>query len=142
MFRTLKTIDPQTQAEQSAYDRWMDQTIAREQARNDRIHGAEGIIPQPLWLILFAIAGVVFVYMLFFADRGERAVTQALLMASTTIVITSSLLLLMFFHQPYGGGWGTLRPTAMERSLRLMDAQLEIAGLDLRPPCDADGKPL
>jgi len=72
MFRTLKTIDPQTQAEQSAYDRWMDQTIARERARNDRIHGAEGIIPQPLWLNLFAIAGVVFVYMLFFADRGDR----------------------------------------------------------------------
>ena len=33
--------------EQSAYDRWMDQTADREQARIDRVHGAEGIIPVP-----------------------------------------------------------------------------------------------
>ena len=48
----------------------MDQTVDREQARIDRVHGAEGIIPTPLWLVLFVISGVIFVYMLFFADRG------------------------------------------------------------------------
>src|SRR6188508_933263 len=45
MFRTMKAADPQTAAEQSAYDRWMDQNADRQQARVDRIHGAEGIIP-------------------------------------------------------------------------------------------------
>jgi hypothetical protein len=45
MFRTISTVEPGSATEQSAYDRWMDQTSAREQARVDRVHGAEGIIP-------------------------------------------------------------------------------------------------
>lgn len=139
IFRTVKSVDPKTATEQSAYDRWMDQTAAREQARNQRIHGAEGIIPLPLWLALFAIAGVIFIYMLFFADRAERAPTQALLMASVTVVITVSMLLLAFFNQPYGDGLGHLRPIAMERTLRIIDTELEIAGLRVDPPCDASG---
>lgn len=139
MFRTLRSVDPQSATEQSAYDRWMDQTGAREQARMARIHGAQGIIPLPLWLVLGGIAAVIFVYMLFFADRGERAMTQGLLMGSVTVVITSTMLLLAFFDQPYGGGVGTLRPTAMERSLRVIDSELAVAGRDLTPPCDADG---
>ena len=139
LYRTMRTVEPNSAAEQSAYDRWMDQTSAREQARNARIHGAEGIIPQPLWLVLFVIATVIFAYMLFFADRGERVVTQGLLMASVTIVVTSSMLILTFFNQPYGDGAGTLQPLAMERSLRLIDTELEVIGLDLSLPCDRDG---
>ena len=34
------------------------------------------MIPTQLWIVLFFIAGVIFVYTLFFADRGERAVVQ------------------------------------------------------------------
>ena len=57
LFRTLRTVEPQTATEQSAYDKWLDQTSAREEARNDRIHGAVGVIPTPLWLVLFFSAG-------------------------------------------------------------------------------------
>ena len=124
---------------QSAYDRWMDQTEDRQQARIARVHGAEGIIPTPLWIVLAVISAVIFLYMLFFADRGERARTQALLMGSVTAVITMLLLLLVFFDHPHGEGVGRLQPTAMERSLRQIDAELDIVGLDLKPPCDADG---
>jgi len=139
MFHTLRTVDPTSTTEESAYDRWMDQTAAREQARSARIHGAEGIIPPPLWLVLFVIATVIFGYMLFFSDRGERAVTQGVLMGSVTIVLTSSLLILTFFNDPYGEGAGTLQPVAMERSLRLIDAELDVVGLELTLPCDRDG---
>ena len=142
MFRTLKSVDPATAVEQSAYDRWTEQTTAREQARNTRIHGAEGIIPLPLWLVVGVIATVIFVFMLFFADRAERAATQGLLMASVTVVISFSLLLLTFFNNPYGDGFGNLRPVAMERALRLIDVELAVVGLDLRPPCDGHGKAL
>src|SRR4051812_38426304 len=69
MFRTLETVEPKTASEQSAYDKWSDQRSDREQARNDRIHGAVGVIPASLWVVLFFIAGVIFLYMLFFADR-------------------------------------------------------------------------
>ena len=33
MFRTLRTVEPQTPTEQSAYDLWLDQTSAREAAQ-------------------------------------------------------------------------------------------------------------
>jgi hypothetical protein len=142
MFRTISGVDPQTAAEQSAYDRWMDQTSSRELARNDRLHGAEGIIPLPLWLALFFISAVIFVYLLFFADPAEGVVTQGLLMGSVTAVITVLLLLLSFFDHPHGDGVGRLQPTAMERSLRLIDASTEVTGLDVTPPCAGDGTAL
>jgi hypothetical protein len=94
LFQTLRTVDPKTTAEQSAFDAWLSQTSDRESARNDRIHGAVGVIPTPLWIVLFFISGLIFVYMLFFADKGERAVVQALLMGTVVAVITAMLLLL------------------------------------------------
>jgi hypothetical protein len=139
LYRTITQVDPQTATEQSAYDRWMDQTADREQARIDRVHGAEGIIPLPLWLVLFVICGVIFAYMLFFADRAEGAVTQAMLMGSVTVVIALLMLLLAFFDHPHGGGVGRLEPTAMERTIGLIDTQAEVAGVDVNPPCDEDG---
>ena len=116
MFRTLQTTVPRTDAEQSAYDRWMDQTSDREQARHDRVHGAEGIIPTPLWIVLFGISGVIFIFMLFFADSAEWMRTQALLMASVTSVITCLMLLLVFFDHPHGDGLGKLHSVATHAS--------------------------
>jgi len=139
MFRTIAKVAPKTATEQSAYDRWMDQTVNRQQARNDRVHSAEGIIPLPLWLALFVICGVIFGYMLFFADRGEGAVTQAMLMGSVTVVITLLMLLVVFFNHPHGSGVGRLQPTAMERALRLIDAELSVIALNVTPPCDERG---
>ena len=139
MFRTISAVNPRTATEQSAYDRWMDQTAQREQARIDRVHGAEGIIPTPLWLVLSVISVVIFVYMLFFADRAEGAVTQGLLMGSVTVVITLLLFLLVFFDHPHGEGVGRLQPTAMVRTIGLIDTQLKLVGLDVTPPCDEHG---
>ena len=141
MFRTISEVEPQEATEQSAYDRWMDQTIQREQARLTRVHGAEGIIPLPLWLSLFLITAVIFGYLLFFADPTEGPFTQAMLMGSSTAVIALLLLLLAFFDHPHGGGIGRLQPTAMERSVRLIDTELEIIDLEISLPCDGDGNP-
>jgi preprotein translocase subunit SecG len=141
MFRTLETVEPRSATEQSAYDRWMDQTLAREQARLTRIHGAEGIIPFPLWIIMFVIAAMLFAYMLFFADSGERAVTQGVLMASVAVVVSFLLLILIFLDRPYGEGAGKLQPLAMERSLRLMSSVEKAIDLNLTLPCGSDGTP-
>jgi hypothetical protein len=139
MFRTIAEVDPKTAVQQSAYDRWMDQTVDRQQARNERVHPAAGIIPLPLWLALFLICGVIFGYVLFFADRGEGAVTQAVLMGSVTVVITLLMLLVVFFNHPHGAGVGRLQPTAMVRALRLIDAELTVVAVDVTPPCDDRG---
>ena len=140
MFHTLQDFTPGSDTEQSAYDRWMDQTADREQSRVDRVHGAEGLIPFPLWLVLYIISAVIFAYMLFFADRAEMARTQVMLMGSVTVVITLLLLLLTFFDHPHGGGLGKLEPTAMQRNIRIMNEELSSIGLDLSLPCDADGR--
>jgi hypothetical protein len=141
LFRTLRTVEPQTAAEQSAYDVWLDQTSAREEARNDRIHGAVGVIPAPLWVVLFFSAGLIFVFMLFFADSGERAPVQALLMGVVVAVITAMLLLLNFLNDPVHESIGGLRPVAMERTLDIIDQELAIVGNDTPLPCDASGNP-
>ncbi len=139
MYHTISQVQPRGDTEQSAYDRWMDQTTDREDARIARVHGAEGIIPGPLWLVLFVISGVIFGYLLFFADPAEGAVTQGMLMGSVTVVIALLLMLLMFFNHPHGGGVGRLQPTAMERTIRLIDNQVELAGITETPPCDENG---
>jgi 4-amino-4-deoxy-L-arabinose transferase-like glycosyltransferase len=141
MFETIKAAHPRTSTEQSAYDRWMDQTTQREQGRNARVHVAQGVIPTPLWLALFAISLVIFCFMLFFADAAEGWLTQSMLMGSVTVVITMLLLLLVFFDHPHGQGVGQLRPTAMERSLRLIDVATRTTGVTVTPPCDARGVP-
>ena len=71
LFRSLQLAEPKSASEQAAYSKWLDQTSDREAGRSDRLHGAEGIIPTSIWLVLFLIAGVVFIFMLFFADSGE-----------------------------------------------------------------------
>jgi Protein of unknown function (DUF4239) len=139
LFRTLETVQPRTASEQSSYDKWLEQTSTREEARLDRIHGAVGVIPTPLWIVFFFISAVIFVYMLFFADSGEGAVTQALLMGAVTSVITVMLLLLHFLDSPFQTGIGGLRPVAMERSMRIADEALTATGTDVRVPCDAEG---
>ena len=77
MFRTMQTVEPKSASEQAAYSKWFDQRSDRESARADRTHGAEGVIPPPLWIVLFLSAIVLFLFMLLFADSAEPAFVQA-----------------------------------------------------------------
>jgi hypothetical protein len=141
LFRTMKTVQPTTGAEQSAYDKWFDLTSTRVEARRDRVHASEGVIPVPLWRVLFGIAAIVVVYMLFFADSGERAVVQGLLIGSVVAVMVASLLLIGVLDKPYRPGIGQLRPVAMQQTLELIDQARAALGQDDPLPCDAGGQP-
>jgi hypothetical protein len=140
MFRTLQTSEPRSASEQAAYSKWLDQRSDRQDARIDRVHGAEGVIPTPLWSVLFLSALVIFGFMLLFADSGERAFVQATMMGGVTLVITSTLLLLWFLDNPFHAGVGGLKPTAMERTLEIVD-QGQVVSPEIQLPCDSDGKP-
>jgi hypothetical protein len=141
LFRTLQMVQPRTATQQSAYDKWLDQTSTREEARRDRIHGAVGVIPTTLWIVLFFISAVIFVFTLFFADRGERAVVQGVLIGSVVSVMTVMMLLLYSLDNPFHSGVGGLKPVAMQRSLRMIDEALGAVGARVHLPCDAVGKP-
>jgi hypothetical protein len=140
LFRTIKTVNPKTPAEQTAYDKWMDRTSDREQARSDRVHGAVGVIPRSLWVVLFFIATMIFFYMLFFADSHERWYAQAMLMGSVVAAITTMLLLISFLDNPIRQHGG-LKPVAMERALKILDQERALVGDRSRVPCDARGVP-
>ena len=141
MFQTLKTVEPHSAAEQAAYGKWLDQRTDRQSARADRTHGAEGVIPTPLWIVLFLSAGIIFVFMLFFADSGERVIVQATMMGSVAVVITSTLLLLWFLDNPYHHGASGLQPVAMERTLDQLTHEKGIADRSFEIPCNEQGAP-
>ena len=142
LFRTVRLANPVKATEQSAFDKWLDQTSDREAGRRDRLHGAEGIIPSSIWVVLFLIALVVFVFMLFFADSGEGAGAQAVLMGSATTVIVLTLLAINALDNPYAGAVGRLKPVAMERTLRLLNLARADLNQTTAPPCNARGAPV
>jgi hypothetical protein len=138
-FRTLKTVEPRSASEQAAYAKWLDQRADREHARTERTHGAEGVIPVPLTIVLLLSAAIIFLFMLFFADSAERAVVQATMIGGVAVVISSTLLLLWFLDNPYHAGVGGLRPVAMERGIRVLDQEAAVVGGKLTIPCDERG---
>src|SRR5262245_63825749 len=93
-FRTLKQTEPRSPVEQAAFAKWLDQRSDRESARSDRVHGAEGVIPAPLWIVLFLSACLIFVFMLFFADPSEAWFVKSTMLGSVEIIVSSLLLLL------------------------------------------------
>jgi hypothetical protein len=142
LFRSLRLVKPTSASEGSAFDKWLDQTADREEARRDRLHGAEGIIPASIWLVLFLIAAVVFAFMLFFADSGEGAGAQAMLMGSATTVIVLTLFAINALDNPHRDALGRITPVAMERSLRILDRERAVVNERAPLPCDARGAPV
>jgi hypothetical protein len=139
LFGTLESASPGNAAEEAAYSKWLDQTSTREEGRLDRLHGAEGIIPTPVWLILFLSAGVIFVYMLFFADPSEAPYVQAVLIGSVTAVLGLMFVVLALLDRPYHSGPGGLEPVAMERTLEIVDEALGAIDRTVPIPCDETG---
>jgi hypothetical protein len=140
LFRTLRPIEPKTAAEQAAYAKWLDQRLDREAARSARIHGAVGVIPGPLWLVLYLIAAMIVGFMLLFADSGEPAFVQATLIGTVVAVMSATLLVIGFLNNPYRPGLGSLRPTAMQRTLQILDQERRIVRDTTPTPCDAHGR--
>jgi hypothetical protein len=141
LFRALQPVNPKTAAQQAAYSKWLDQTSDRQEARNSRIHGAQGVIPSALWIVLVFMALVLFVFMLFFADSGERAASQAVQIGAVAAVIVATLFVVRFLNSPFHAGVSGLRPVAMERTLHVLDQERKIVGDRGALPCDARGRP-
>ena len=100
------------------------------------------VYPTSIWIVLFLIASVVFAYMLFFADSGEGAVSQAMLMGSATTVIVLTLMAINALDDPYGSAVGRIKPVAMERSLRILASERTVVHERAPLPCDARGAPV
>ena len=105
----------------AAFEHWFALNEERRQGRQGRIGEAEGLVPPVVWLILIIGAVVVIASVALFADREEAAVTQAALAAAVAIIVVSGLVLVRFLDKPYEDKSGSIKPTAMERTLALME---------------------
>jgi hypothetical protein len=142
LFQTLRTIEPRTASEKSAFDAWLSLNSRREEERRTRLHGGEGRLPLPVWIVLFGSAILILLYTLFFADSREPALVQALIAGSVTAVLIATLLLLAILNRPYQQNIGGLDPVAMEHTLDIIDQLRATTGIDEPPPCDGAGRPL
>jgi hypothetical protein len=139
LFRTIRAAEPSGTVEETAFAKWLDQTSDREEARRDRIHGAAGITPTTIWVVLLLSAAIVFAFMLFFADPAEMKRSQGMLVGSATTVVVVTLLAIYALDNPYRPGLGNIEPVAMERSLAILDEAQSDLGITLQLPCDEEG---
>jgi hypothetical protein len=141
LFRSIRAADAKSSDEQTAFAKWLDQTSDREEARRDRVHGATGITPATVWIVLLLTAAIIFGYMLFFADSAEMKRSQAMLVGSATTVVVITVLAIYALDNPYRPGPGSIQPTAMERSLEVLDEARTALNVDAPIPCDEEGLP-
>ena len=106
-----------------AFEHWFALNEERRQGRQGRIGKAEGLVPPVIWLILIIGAVVVIGSVFLFADREEAAAMQAAMVATVAIIVVSGLVLVRFLDKPYEDKSGSIRPTAMERTLALMERE-------------------
>jgi hypothetical protein len=113
---------PVTDAKQTAaYEHWFALNEERRQGRQGRIGEAAGLVPSVVWLILIIGAVVAVASVCFFADPLERAFTQAGMIAAVAIIVVSGLVLVRFLDKPYEDMSGSIKPTAMTRTLEQME---------------------
>ena len=140
LFLTERSLQPVSPTEQAAYAKWLDLTSDREQARQERTLGEDGVIPSPLWFVLLISAGIVWAFVFLFADRGEGAFVQAILVGSVTAMLVSGLLVIHFLDYPYSPGSGSLKATAMEETVGRIDQAIALLHLDVPDLCDETGR--
>ncbi len=107
----------------AAFEHWFSLNEERRQGRQGRIGEAEGLVPPVVWLILIIGAVVVIASVALFADREEAWGTQAALVVAVAIIVVSGLLLVRFLDQPYEDKSGSIKPTAMQRTLVLLERE-------------------
>ena len=119
---TAMEIDAEEAAsEQGAvYEQWSASNDERRQGRQGRIAEAASVVPSVIWLVLIIGALIVIATVCFFADSDEAWFPQVAMIAATAIIVVSGLLLVRFLEAPYENQSGSIRPTAMGRSLALM----------------------
>jgi|SRR5215211_359684 len=109
--------------QEAAYDHWFTLNEERRKGRQGRIAQAAGLVPPVLWLILIVGAVVVVAAVGFFADIREASVPQAAMIAAVALIVFSGLVLVRFLDRPYEDKSGSIKPTAMMRTLTQMQRE-------------------
>jgi hypothetical protein len=128
-------------AGQAAEQNWFAQSDARQKARQGRLAEASPLIPTAIWVLLILGGAAVVLFVLTFADIGERRITQAGMILVVTTVVTASLLTIAFLDNPYGDHDGAIAPSAMQSAVASMEHEQSTR----HPgplPCGPKGEPV
>jgi hypothetical protein len=121
--------------ERAAYDHWFTLNEDRRKGRRGRIAAASPLVPPLGWLILIVGGVVVIGSVCLFADRQEARFPQAAQISAVAILVVSGLMLVRFLDKPYENQSGSIKPTAMTRTLALMETEHQGGGRQAVIPC-------
>jgi Protein of unknown function (DUF4239) len=134
--RSYVSLRVRTPREQAAFSNILDLRNDRVAARRERLAEAEPTVTAPVWFILILGAVVSIGFVLLFIDRrGEVFAAQAALIGTVTTIVVAGMVLVWFLDHPYENQDGSIKPTEMESTLALMEAEEP----NLRIPCTANG---
>lgn len=135
--RRLDALPVRDARERVGFDQLFTARNARDRARHERLEEAAAVVPRILWVMLFIAGGSTLVFLLCFADPGERRWAQCLAMAIVAALVSSALLGVRFLDSPFGGHEGAIAPSDMTAALAHLTRE---AGTP--PPCDGAGRPV
>jgi hypothetical protein len=138
-FRRVKAA---TKVQQDALSNIFDESNAAQTARSDRLTEGEDRVPVPVWVVLIIGAIGVLAYVLLFANPKENLFSQAIMVGATTVILVGGLMLVWFLSHPYRDQPGSIRPTAMEKTLAELQSDPSYAESGLVTGCDAQGNQL
>jgi hypothetical protein len=78
-------------------------------------------------------------FVLLYADPTERRLGQAMFSGAVTAIVVVSLLAVNMLASPFRNQNGSIKPTSMRYSLRLIQEEAVMLHERLQPPCDANG---
>jgi len=137
--RHYRGLQVRTAQQQDAFADLLDLSQDRADGRRLRETQAASTVTAPVWLILGLGAVINIGLALLFIDRrGESLAVQAIMLASLTAVVVGTLLLIYFLDHPYADAPGGIRPTEMESTVSVMQAERP----GLRAHCTASGIPI
>lgn len=137
--RTIEGIEIRNDKQGIAYEQWFDRAAERREGRRGRLAEAFPYVPAIVWAALILGGLLLLIYVCFFADRGERWLVQALMMAAITVMVVSGLLLVRYLDRPYETASGGIKPSAMRSTLTVMESESERLGPQGSIPCDESG---
>jgi hypothetical protein len=145
--RWIEKLDVETRdahlvsmSDNAAYSRWFENASLRDEGRRQRLLEAQSTLPTLLWIMLIIGAVMVVAFVLLYADPEERAVGQAMFSGGVTAIVVVSLLAVSLLASPFRHQNGSIEPTSMRYSLRLIGEEQAMVHERMRPPCDEQGR--
>lgn len=139
---SFRRVSTPSKVQQDALSDIFDESNAAQEARADRLSEGDDRVPAPVWVVLIIGAIGVLAYVLLFANPKENLFSQAIMVGAVTVIVVGGLMLVWFLSHPYRDEPGSIKPTAMEKTVAELQADPAYAESGLVTGCDAQGNQL